>query len=204
MRFMTKTLELNQILSFISMDAKSETIRQEILGLEPMTERFLIEKALDEVQDMVRLISKVGVLPLIEDYDIHQLLKYAELGRVFSVHELLVIRLFLSMEKDILNYFKETEKQKVSLQSLFAYHETMHNHQVILAYINQKMDVDGQIYDDATPDLLHIRKDLNRLDKQLQERLQRLLVDYSSYLNESVIVMRNDRFCIPVKDAFKN
>ncbi|PKK96709.1 MAG: endonuclease MutS2, partial [Tenericutes bacterium HGW-Tenericutes-3] len=77
-------------------------------------------------------------------------------------------------------------------------------HRSLLEYIQSKMDEDGQILDDATPELLKIRRDLSRFDKQLQDKLQKLLADYSSYLNESVIVQRNNRFCIPVKDTFKN
>ena len=204
MRFMTKPLELNLILEKVSKNAKSKTISDEILSLEPMVETEIIERQLIEVSDMLSLLIRQGVLPLIEDYDIHQLIQYASLDRTFTIQELLYIRLFLTMEKDILRYRREAEKNRIPFGVIREYIESIHNHESLLHYIESKMDVDGQILDDATPELARIRRECHKLEKQIQDKLQKLLVDYSSYLNEFVIVMRNDRFCIPVKEAFKN
>lgn len=204
MRFMTKPLELHLILDKIALYAKSNTIRDEIKGLEPMTDIDLIERHLQETHDMLTLILRQGTLPLIEDYDIHELIHYASLDRTFTLQELLYIRLFLLMERDILSYRKETEKNRIATGLMGTYLSELHHHDGLRNYIESKMDPDGQILDDATPELAKIRHDLRKYDKQIQDKLQKLLVDYSSYLNEFVIVMRNDRFCIPVKDAFKN
>ncbi|MCF7930005.1 MAG: endonuclease MutS2 [Acholeplasmataceae bacterium] len=204
MRFMMKALELNQILELISKHAKSDTIRNEIIHLEPMTDLQSIHLALDETMDMTALILRAGVLPFLEDFDIHELLKYASLDRVFSIQELLYVRLFLLMERDIIKYYKELDRLKISARSLTPYFQNMHTHRSLLDYIQSKIDEDGQILDDATPELLKIRKEKSRLDKQLQDKLQKFLIDHSAYLNELVIVQRNDRFCIPVKDTYKN
>ncbi|MBU1094045.1 MAG: endonuclease MutS2 [Firmicutes bacterium] len=204
MRFMMKALELNQILELISSYAKSDTIRNEIINLEPMTEVQSIRHALDETMDMTTLIIRAGVLPFLEDYDIHELLRYASLDRIYSIQELLYVRLFLLMERDIIKYFRELERLKISAMSLSHYVQNLHTHHSLLDYIQSKIDEDGQILDDATPVLLKIRRDKSKLDKQLQDKLQKFLTDHSTYLNELVIVQRNDRFCIPVKDAYKN
>ncbi len=204
MRFMTKTLELHLILDRVASYAKSDTVRNDIFSLEPMTDPSLIEKNLDEVMDMTALILRSGVLPLIENYDIHELLRYASLDRVFSIQELLNVRLFLSMERDIIKYYVETEKNRIPLNTLKHYFADIHSHARLLEYIQSKMDEDGQILDDATPELLRIRKEMSKLEKSLQDRLHKLMLDYASYLNENVIVIRNDRFCIPVKETFKN
>ena len=204
MRFMTKALELNLILERITQHAKTSTIKGELDMLEPMTDPAVIEAALLEVADMTQLIARLGVLPLIDDFDIQDLIHAAALERIFTIRELLLIRLFMRMEQDVLNYFKEAARQKVDPGVIKTYLEHMANHQPLLTYFKQKMDDDGVIPDDATPDLLKIRKDLARLDKQLHEKLQKLLGDYASFVNEHVIVIRNDRFCIPFKEAFKN
>ncbi|MFA5525498.1 MAG: endonuclease MutS2 [Acholeplasmataceae bacterium] len=204
MRFMTKPLELHLILEKVAHYAKSNTIRSEILALEPSTDLLFVERQLNEVDQMLSLIERQGILPLMEDYDIHELIQYASLDRVFTLQELLYVRLFLVMEKDMLSYFKETEKNKISLGILLSYFEGIHSHGSLLKYMDSKMDQDGQILDDATPELQHIRRELKKIDKQIQDKLQKLLIDQSNYLNELVIVMRNDRFCIPVKDAYKH
>jgi DNA mismatch repair protein MutS2 len=201
---MTKPLELHLILEKVAHYAKSNTIRSEILALEPSTDLLFVERQLNEVDQMLSLIERQGILPLMEDYDIHELIQYASLDRAFTLQELLYVRLFLVMEKDMLSYFKETEKNKISLGILLSYFEGIHSHGSLLKYMDSKMDQDGQILDDATPELQHIRRELKKIDKQIQDKLQKLLIDQSNYLNELVIVMRNDRFCIPVKDAYKH
>jgi len=61
MRFMTKALELNQILESVSKYAKSDTVKEDILNLEPMTDLKLIDQSLSEVYDMTTLISRAGL-----------------------------------------------------------------------------------------------------------------------------------------------
>jgi DNA mismatch repair protein MutS2 len=199
-----KPLELHLILDKVSFYAKSKTIQDEIMQLEPLVDLEMIERQLTEVSDMLSLIERQGILPFVEDYDIHELIQYASLDRTFTLQELLYIRLFLLMERDLLNYRREADKNRISMGLMMDYFGNIHNHESLRLYIESKMDPDGQILDDATPELSRIRRDLRKYEKQIQDKLQKLLVDYSSYLNEFVIVIRNDRFCIPVKDTFKH
>jgi len=201
---MSKTLELNQILDKISLYAKTHTIKDEILNLEPQVNLESIQEELTLVSDMFLLQNRAGIIPLIDDFDIHQLLKYASLDRVYTIKDLLYIRLFLSMEKDVINYYKETIKNKISINSLIKYFDELNNHEHLLSYLNSKMDIDGLILDDATVELSKIRRELSRLDKHLIDKLHKIINDNQSLLNEHVIVLRNNRFCIPVKDTFKN
>ncbi|TNF06541.1 MAG: endonuclease MutS2 [Bacillota bacterium] len=204
MRFMTKTLELHTILEMISSHAKTDTIKEDILNLEPMIEEEMILESLEETYDMTTLVSRASFLPLIDDFDIQHLLKYAHLNRSYTIQDLLYIRLFLSMERDVLKYGRELDRMKISSKSIGKYFSSIISNQSLLQLIDSKMDPDGQILDDATPELFSIRKEISRHEKTLQDRLNKMLIDYSSYLNEAVIVIRNNRFCIPVKDAFKN
>jgi DNA mismatch repair protein MutS2 len=204
MTFMTKALELNLILEEVKKYAKSDTVRDAIIHLEPMIDVFEIERSLNEVYDMSSLISRNGNLPFLDDYDIDELINYAKMMRIYSIKEILYIRLFLVMERDIIRYFKDARKNKISLNSIESYEGNLSNHHGLLEYIISKIDEDGVVLDQATPELLRIRKDIRRLEKSLQDKIQKLLIDYSSYVNEPVIVIRNDRFCIPIKEAFKN
>ncbi len=204
MSFMTKTLELDQIKEIILKYVKSDSAKDKFIQLEPYQDLNLIHSKLDEVLDMLELIAKLGRIPFLDDFDIYQLLHYADIKRRYSIQDILYIRLLLVMERDIFQYLKQKQALNLTSKNLMPYFEKLSNHKDILYYIQSKVDEDGVILDDATPKLLSIRKDLSRFDKQLQDKLQKLLTDYSSYLNDQVIVMRNERFCIGVKEAFKH
>lgn len=204
MSFMTKTLELDQIKELILKYVKSDSAKDQFNHLEPYKDLEIINVKLDEVLDMLELIAKLGQMPFLDDFDIYNLLHYAEIKRRYSIQDVLYIRLFLVMERDINLYVKQKQSINLKTEHLAEYFNNLSNHKQILAYIQSKMDEDGVILDDATPKLLSIRKDLSRFEKQLQDKLQKMLTDYSSYLNDQVIVIRNDRFCIGVKEGFKN
>jgi DNA mismatch repair protein MutS2 len=201
---MTKTLELDQIIEIISKYLKSDSAKQKLNTQEPSTDMNEVEHMLLEVNDMLELIARFGRIPFLDDFDIYQLLHYAEIKRRYSIQDLLYVRLFLVMERDILLYLRQRQQLNLKSTSLVPLFDDLSSHKSLLNYIQSKLDEDGVILDDATPKLASIRKDISRFEKQLQDKLQKILVDYSKYLNDQVIVMRNERFCIGVKEAFKN
>ncbi len=204
MRFMTKTLELDVIIERILKNIKSDSASNNLIQLNPYTDKDMISHKLDEVVDMVELIAKLSTMPFLDNFDIYPLIRYASIDRTYSIQDLLYIRLFLVMERDILAYLKQKQTVKIESQILTPLFSQISNHRYLLDYMSLKIDEDGVILDNATPKLLSIRKDLSRFDKQLQDKLQKMLTDYQSYLNDAVIVMRNERFCIGVKEAFKH
>jgi len=204
MRFMTKTLELDQIIEKISKYLKSDSAKQKLNSQQPSTNLDEVSHMLVEVNDMLELIAKFGAIPFLDDFDIYTLLHYAEIKRRYSIQDLLYIRLFLVMERDILLYLRQRQTLNIKSASLVPLFDQLSSHKSLLSYIESKLDEDGVILDDATPKLASIRKDISRFEKQLQDKLQKILIDYSKYLNDQVIVMRNERFCIGVKEAFKN
>jgi DNA mismatch repair protein MutS2 len=204
MQFMLKTLEFDTILNMVAAYAKTEYTKQQIIGLTPDVSLEKIAVMLDETDDMLSLIQRLGIIPLIEDFDISELLKLLSVRKYLSIKELMIIRLFLSMEKDVFNYFSELKRLNIGLGSIRVYFDEMTSHHPLLVLLRDKIDDQGLLFDDATPVLHNIRKQLQKKDKLLQERLQKCLSDYGSYLNDMMIVIRNDRFCIPVKEAFKH
>jgi DNA mismatch repair protein MutS2 len=201
---MTKTLELDQIIDKISKSLKSDSAKQKLNSQQPSTDLNDVKHMLVEVNDMLELIAKFGTIPFLDDFDIYTLLHYAEIKRRYSIQDLLYIRLFLVMERDILLYLRQRQQLNLKSASLVPLFDQLSSHKNLLSYMESKLDEDGVILDDATPKLASIRKDISRFEKQLQDKLQKILVDYSKYLNDQVIVMRNERFCIGVKEAFKN
>ena len=110
---------------------------------------------------------------------------------------------FYVWKKPLISIRLKGADKKIDFGVLQDHFNGLHQHGKLLEYLESKLDPDGQILDDATPQLLKIRHEKSRLQKSLQDKLQKLLSDYGAYLNESVIVIRNERFCIPIKDTFK-
>jgi len=204
MQFMTKTLEFNDILKRIAKHAHTESSKSMLLNLKPSVSITDVDHLLNETNDMLSIIVRGSYFPFVDDFDIVQLFSYGEKQLSYSLYELLQIRLFLSMEKDIVRYVKYIKKLNINFGDIQPYIEKIKSHYHLFERLNEAMDVDGLIKDDATPMISQIRKDLAKFDRQLQDKLHKLLNTYSKYLSDNVIVIRNDRFCLCVKEAFKH
>lgn len=108
MRFMTKTLELDVIIKKILENIKSDSASENLINLVPYTNVDTISSKLDEVVDMLELIARLGTMPFLDNFDIYPLIHYAEIKRTYSIQDLLYIRLFLVMERDIIAYLKQS------------------------------------------------------------------------------------------------
>jgi DNA mismatch repair protein MutS2 len=68
----------------------------------------------------------------------------------------------------------------------------------LLSAARQLFDADGSVRDDASPKLSALRTQLRRRRAQVTRELTKLLETRRDYLGDSVVVVRNDRYCLPV------
>jgi DNA mismatch repair protein MutS2 len=68
----------------------------------------------------------------------------------------------------------------------------------LLERARQLFESDGSIRDNASPELARLRSGLRRRRAEMSRRLQKLLDARREFLGDAVIVLRNDRYCLPV------
>ena len=75
----------------------------------------------------------------------------------------------------------------------------------LLQLVSGKIDPDGTLTDDASPELARLRKAMDRQHKQIQDSLRRQLraVSDAGGAQEDLITVRGERFVIPVKAEFR-
>jgi DNA mismatch repair protein MutS2 len=75
----------------------------------------------------------------------------------------------------------------------------------LLRFLRGKIEADGSLSDDASPDLRRIRRALERQHRAIEDSLRRALSKLSEggSTQEELITVRGERFVIPVKVEFK-
>jgi len=199
--YCVKTLELNKVLSQISDTCLSQSAKNHIFLKEPSAILSEVKDRLDFVDEFCQVLTKYGSIPLLEDFDIYNLLQKTQKALVLSINEVLHVRLLLAMEINILDYSHQVEESLHKVKGLL---QKITNHQKLADQINIVMNAQGEINDHASDDLRHIRYQLNAKYKQLDQLLVRLTAKYSAYLSENIITKRNDRHVILVKESYKN
>lgn len=77
-------------------------------------------------------------------------------------------------------------------------------HTFFLRRIREALDESGNVRDEATPRLREIRRQVNPLREEIQNRLQTLLDRHAEAIQERFITLRRDRYVIPVKASFQH
>ncbi len=72
--------------------------------------------------------------------------------------------------------------------------------------LENSVDVNGQILDNASSHLSFLRRDERRLGEKIRKSMDSYLrnPNYQKYLQESLITIRNNRYVLPVKQEFRS
>ncbi|MDQ2977912.1 MAG: hypothetical protein M3R62_01740, partial [Acidobacteriota bacterium] len=68
----------------------------------------------------------------------------------------------------------------------------------ILGQAQRIFDADGTVRDDASPELAAIRARLRRRRNEVARSLEKLIDQRRDFLGDATVVLRNDRYCLPV------
>jgi DNA mismatch repair protein MutS2 len=68
----------------------------------------------------------------------------------------------------------------------------------LLGRARRLFDADGSVRDDASPELREARTALRRRRGEVSRRLGKLLEERRDFVGDAVVVLRNDRYCLPV------
>lgn len=80
----------------------------------------------------------------------------------------------------------------------------MGEHTYFLRRIRECLDEAGHVRDEATPRLREIRRRVNPLREQIQDRLHQLMDRQPEAIQERFITLRRERYVIPVKASFQH
>lgn len=201
MSFSKEVLELNQILGLVANYTHNKTSYGMVLNLEPMANLKEVTFELDFTDEVSRIIERFGKLPFVDDFDCQLVVKRLNYVSYLSISEWQTLLRFLQMENSFHSYLKQLNS---SFIHLYPYIINLPPFDDVISHIQKVISQEGEIYSDASLKLSEIRRSLKHKERLLDKALNEVLIKYASYLNESLIVTRQGRYCIPVKESFKN
>ncbi len=202
--FAYKALEFNLILEEISNYAFAKLTNKKIKELAPL---FNLEEIIDrqnKITEAIMIVSRSGNLPFLTDFDIVDVLSLIKVKRNLKVSDLQFLRLFLKMGLDIIDRSSKFNKENINLNYLKSHFETLDPCLDVINVLDSTIAPDGYILDSASDKLYKIRKDIKRVKLNRDRLLTTLLNKRKTLLNDTILVMRNDRYCLPVKTDLKS
>ncbi len=199
-----KTLEFNKIIDILTEKADSEPGKKLCRELAPTTDLAAIRLAQQETKDGLSRLFKVGSTSFGNNRDFGFSIKSLEIGSTLSILELLKIAGMLENVSRIKNYGKK-EREDTPGDSLDEYFEQLTPLTQISNEILRCILSEEEIADDASPKLKSIRRNKMHTNEKIHAQLTSMLNgSHRTYLQDAVITMRNNRYCIPVKAEYKS
>ena len=197
------TLEYHKIIQMLAEHADSEPGRKVCTSLRPSTDLNEIRKAQDETSDALTRLFKQGSTSFGGNKDIGFTIKTLEIGSTLSAAELLKIAKLLDNVNRIKAYGRK-DKEETPADSLDEYFELLSPLTFLANEINRCILAEDEIADDASPALKSVRRSMLTTNDKIHSQLIGMVNgSYRSYLQDAVITMRNNRYCIPVKAEYK-
>ncbi len=199
-----KTLEYNKIIALLEEHADSELGRELCHDLLPSIDLSEIQQGQQETADAVSRLFKKGSTSFGNNYDLRYAVKSLEVGSTLSAAELLHIAAQLTNTARIKSY-GEKENEDVPSDSLDEYFQSLHPLTRLADEINRCILSEDEFADDASPTLKSIRRQIAQTGEKIHNQLNSMVTgSLRSYLQDAVITMRDNRYCIPVKSEYKS
>ena len=198
------TLEYNKIIDLLINEADSTPAKEVIRKLKPMTELSKIEQAQLETSDAVTRLFQKGSISFGSNRSMAYTVRSLELGSSLSVTELLHLAALLENVGRVKLYGTK-EKDEEKDDSLTEDFEMLAPLFPLSSEIRHCILSEDEFADDASPELKSIRRKINATKEKIHSQLNQLLNgSLRTYLQEPVITMRGNRYCLPVRSEYKS
>ena len=198
------TLEYNKIIQTLADFADSQPGKAVCSALKPSTDLEEIRKAQAQTRDALSRLFKQGSTSFGGNKDIGFTVKTLEIGSTLSSMELLKIAKLLDNVNRIKTYGRK-DKEDAPADSLDEYFELLAPLTFLANEINRCILAEDEIADDASSTLKSIRRAMITTNDKIHSQLISMVNgSYRTYLQDAVITMRNNRYCIPVKAEYKS
>ena len=200
------TLEYNKILDQLTEYAFSADAKSRCQKLRPITDRAQIEQLQQQTSDALSRLFKYGSLSFSGVTDIRDSLKRLEIGGALSAIELLRVCSLLESAKRAKAFARsqdDNDQPDDSLTSLFAGIEPL---TPLCDEIRRCILSEDEIADDASSTLHSIRRSMRGMNDKIRAQMNSMINNTTtrSYLQDTVITMRDGRYCLPIKAEAKS
>ena len=192
-------LEYHKIIAMLEEQASSFRGRQLCRKLKPMTNLDKINTSQEQTAAAFTRLIKKGRISFSDAAPVEESMKRLEVGAALGSGELLRILKLLQTAGRVKAYGRHDTQDELT-DCLDAYFEQLEPLTLLANEIERCIISEDEISDDASSTLKHIRRNINNMNDKVHATLTNLVNgSLRTYLQDPIITMRGDRYCLPVK-----
>jgi DNA mismatch repair protein MutS2 len=191
------TLEFDRVLTLVAMEAKSAPGKAAVARRRPLSTLAQCEAAQADLGEMVRFFHTEGLLPLAGLDDLRPLFSRETVLEIEeSWHVVRAVRATQAI--------RETLTRTDTVPRLGAIAQEIPNLDELLTRTNKYFTREGKLREEASAELRAIRSRIHAKRAAVQRTLNDIMNRNAEAIQEPLIVMRGDRYCIPVRSDHRN
>lgn len=199
-------LEYFKILETLSTFATTYIGKNMCLNLLPSNKKDDVKNILLETDEAVKVLYRSSTPPLSEIADNTINLKTLESFGTLSLKSLLDITDIFKIADSLKKYFYTDYIVPDDFEILNSIFSLLYSNSSIIKKIDTCILDENTLNDNASSNLLSIRKKQRNLEQDIKSKLTNFLhsSSYSKYIQENVVTIRNDRYVIPIKEEYRS
>ena len=196
-----QTLEFSKIQDELVSFSKSERGKELILSLRMSTSKEDIKQSLNELDEMINLVSRYSSLPLASSAHLLHTIEIAKKTALLTPIDLNHVLTDIELSEKLIVAFRKVETE---FPLLSRYISSMNDLSNLKGAIKKVITPSLTVSDNASPKLKEIRQVIKKLEANLTQRISSISFTYSDYLNDKNVTIRDGHFVLPVKTSYKN
>ena len=198
----SKTLEFDKVLVELKKLASASITSEYIDQVEISTQYEGVKNRLNETHEALKLIIAKGEPRLFGIVDIRSIIKRTEIGGALTAGGLLQVSDFLRVSRGLKTYLKKdsyNSDEEVKLEYIDKLIEDLYTDKRLEDEINSKIISEEEIADDASRELLRIRRGIVAKKDSIKNKLNGILSSHADFLQDAIVTLRDGRYVVPVK-----
>ncbi|HET7711297.1 MAG TPA: hypothetical protein VFL80_05155, partial [Thermoanaerobaculia bacterium] len=191
------TLEFDRVLTLIAMEAKSAPGKNAVARRHPLPTREACELAQAQLAEMIRFYHQDGLLPLAGLTDVGPFLASEDVLDLEQSWQ--VVRAVRATQA-----MRETLLRSEDFRHLREMGDTIPDLSELVSKSGKYFTRDGKLREEASAELRSIRGRIQTKRAAIQKVLSEVMNRSADAIQEPLIVMRGDRYCIPVRAEARN
>ena len=212
------TVEFNKIIEQLTDNANSAPAKALCRSLVPMDNLADIRLAQEETDAALQLLIRKGNVNFGSNRDFGYTFGALSIGSSLTAAELLHLSSFLDNVGRVQTYgttqdggrgisalSRDESAQRPEDNILFDLFDCLYPLKSLSSEIQRCILSEEDIADEASPGLRRVRREISLAGGRIHQQLNKLVnVTLAPYLQDNVITMRGNRYCIPIKSEYKN
>ena len=201
------TLEFNKIREAVTAKARTQYGRELCADMAPCCDVDYVTSELSCARQAMDHILRFGMLPLGGMRDLREPLVYARADGTLTCGQLLEVASFLRASGEIRKALTKARSAGSPVvdetePDICSYIDKLEICDKLLEKIESSILGQDEVSDKASKELSSIRRERKNIASGIRSLLDRVISNHADMLQESIVTLREGRYCIPVKADF--